>query len=75
MKQEDLIEALAIIAEEQQTEPGSVEIRIGQRRENDGNLYLISCSSAIIDAVTDSGFYVEATRFDGVRVFKADDEL
>lgn len=73
MNQQQLMEALAIIAEEQATETGSVEIRIGQRRKNDGELYLLSCCSEIIDAITDAGFYVEATRFDGLRVFKADD--
>lgn len=54
MNQQQLMEALAIIAEEQATETGSVEIRIGQRRKNDGELYLLSCCSEIIDAIANA---------------------
>lgn len=75
MNQQQLIEALAIIAEEQQhTAP--VEIRIGGNEEGQhGELYLIACCACIIDALLDQGYSVEATKFDGVHVMYLKPEL
>ena len=69
MNQQRLIEALAIIAEEQQQSDAMVEIRIGGRKnEQKGELYLLDCSSAVIDALIDQGFSIEASRFSGTHV-------
>ena len=60
MNQQQLIEALATIAEEQQN-TADVTVRIGGTNNNQvehGSLYLIDCPSRIVDALLDQGFTV-----------------
>lgn len=70
MNQQQLIEALTIIAEEQRN-TAPVEIRIAAKDEiQRGELYLIECSHHVIDALLDQGYAVEATKFDGAHVMR-----
>ena len=72
MKHEDLIEALAIIAEEQQ-ECAAVDLRIGGTTGSNmvehGSLYLTNSPSCVVDALLDQGFRV-SVGYGAVRVDK-----
>lgn len=69
MNLQDLTEALAIIADEQQGAE-SVELRIGGEEYRAIELHLIECGSRIVDSLLDHGFAAEVTKFNGVRVTK-----
>lgn len=71
MTHEDLLEALGIIAEEQQ-QCASVDLRIGGTRGTQvehGSLYLLNCPPLIVDALLDQGFTVSVD-YGAVRVDK-----